>query len=569
MMVVTGLFLAVAIACTESGAIGSVDASPGATSEAVVFEDASEFGSVEADAPGNGVPSPTVAIAEPTVGASDGREDAGGGDEPASAPSSAGEAPPTSTARPAATPTPTTELLRPTPTATHTPTPEPTLGPIIDPPSFGLAGGSFVGTQVLTIETERDTVVLYTLDGTTPVRGTALVYDGPVTIEDDATVTAVAIAHNRPDSEERVESYRIFSTRQVVTDPLVLSDDEEMEIVDTWFVMENDVRLSGDARLVITDSLFEHVEEFAFQYGLSALDRSAVVFTDSELRTACTGSLNWSFFDETALIARDIDMTTCNTWNFFTDAATAVIESCDYYGSTVCARASADISASADMEIELCYGPGAVVDEELPTVIDEFSFPNENDSGIDFSLRISDSTIDGWGVGVVPNGNITIRNSPSVTISMTVGFPWTGQTVVLDELANTTYEDKTWQIVDTTLRFVNVTTYGWEPNVFGTGNTLIIRNSDYSGSSVNSGNGTYIIEDSLTGLMRTHESVHMEIYRSVVDADVIATDESHITLVDSEVTGNVIAERNGKVTLVNTTVGGRIDVRDDGQVSQE
>jgi hypothetical protein len=360
-------------------------------------------------------------------------------------------------------------------------------------------------------------------------------------------------------------------------EPIVLEGDEVMEIVGVRYIHNNDIVLRDQARLIIRDSVFEHLEEYTFQHGLNASGSSQVVLENSDLYTACTGMLNWGFFEQASFIASNVTHTGgCNTWNFFSGSSTADISNWPYFGGTFCDQSRGTITASSDLEVELCWPSGAVVDESLPTTIDRFSFPNDNDEGIDFSLEITDSTIDGWGIGVNPGNDITIRDAEAVTVSVIVGLPWQNETVVLEGLDSKTYEDQTWEIVDATLRFINVTTYGWEPNAFAT-NTLIIRNSNYSGSTNNSSTATYIIENSTVGAIQTQESVSMTIRDSVITGDVIARNDSTITLIDSIVAGDedsslsgvVRATDNATIILINTFVDGEPISDDNGQIILE
>ena len=151
----------------------------------------------------------------------------------------------------------------------------------------------------------------------------------------------------------------------------------------------------------------------------------------------------------------------------------------------------------------------------------------------------------GWGIGVPTASDITIRDSPGVTISVGVGYPSENETVILEGLESKHYEDQTWEIGGARLRLVNTATYGWEPNVFGN-NTLIIRDSNYSGSSINSSQAVYIIENSTMGFTHTQEQVQMTIRDSVINGDVVATGDSSITLIDTTVYGIGEADEAGK-----------------------
>ena len=91
------------------------------------------------------------------------------------------------------------------------------------------------------------------------------------------------------------------------------------------------------------------------------------------------------------------------------------------------------------MEIELCFPEGSTIDKSLPADISDFSFSSEDDPTVGFNPYIANSTIDGWGINVLPGSSITIRNTPAVTVGIIVGFPWTNQTVVLDDLGRKLY----------------------------------------------------------------------------------------------------------------------------------
>ncbi|MDA1188610.1 MAG: chitobiase/beta-hexosaminidase C-terminal domain-containing protein [Chloroflexi bacterium] len=468
---------------------------------------------------------------------------------------------------------PTSTLIPATPTATPRPAeqlPTPIMVPLEEP---------LIGPQTVDFFIEHGSQVRYTLDGSAPTATTGLVYGGSFELSESVTIKAIAVLDGWLDSDVVEYELNIYSSFVENTEPLQLSGDDVLEIADTYYIMANDILLSDNATLIIRDSTLFYKEDHAFQYGLTATGNSKVIFSDSRLFTACTGSLNWHIADDAVMNASNIVMPTCNIWTLVSGHGTANVDNWDLYGGTTCDNATLDISNSRDMELELCFPQNAVVDAVLPTEIDEFVIPQPIDQNVNFTVRVTDSTVDGWGVGVPPGSDITIRDTPAVTISVTMGFPWTGETVVLDGLAKKLYEDQTWEIVDAKLRLVNTRTYGWEPNVFGNDNTMIIRNSDYSGNSVNSSNGKYVVENSTTGLMMSFESVEMTISGSTIIGDVIASQNSVITLVDSVVGrpqrpdeddpvpyGNVIARDNGTVILINTRVWGEIREQGDGKV---
>jgi hypothetical protein len=485
--------------------------------------------------------------------------------------------PPASTANA----TPTIEMRLPPsspPTIARTPTPTPaptaTAAPLrpADPPQFSLAPGVYVGPQAVMLSGDAGVSFRYTLDGTDPTSEHGVLYTGPVTVTGRlTTLRAVAFGEGWVESGVSEATYKVFSKKVESADPIALEGDEVLEIVDTYFVHENDIVLRDNARLVIRGSLIEHRHQYTNQYGLAGYGHSQVVFEDSELQTSCTGSLNWDFFEDSSLTARGVHMPGCNTWSLFTERARATIEDWDGFGGTVCGQADVAIHDSQDMEVELCYPEGSTVDEELPLEVEEFTFPNENDSGVMSKLRITDSSLHGWGIGINPGTQATFRNSPAATVSVVIGYPWVGETVTLDGLDKTLYADKTWEIADATLRLVNSRTYGWEANVWG-GNTLIVRNSNFTGATINGGRSFETIENSTLALVRGQEQVEITVRDSTVRGDVIATDDARVTLIDCVVenvgdqTGDVIASGNGVVTLVRTTVQGETRTEGNGRV---
>ena len=88
-------------------------------------------------------------------------------------------------------------------------------------------------------------------------------------------------------------------------------------------------------------------------------------------------------------------------------------------------------------------------------------------------------------------------------MSVVVGSPYRNKTVVLEDLASKNYQDHTRNVVNSTLRLLNVTTYEWEPNVFGVGNKLIIKDSDFSGSNLSGGTTEVKVENSTMGTIAT------------------------------------------------------------------
>lgn len=453
----------------------------------------------------------------------------------------------------------------------------------LDRPDIGSEGGAFAGPQTVTIDpNEPDSTVRYTLDGTLPTANNGVTYTGPLIVSASATLRVVNVQAGKLDSEPAQAQFHIFGRLVERVDDIVLTGDQEMVIEDTMFLHTGNITLSGNARLVIRNSFIQHVKEFAFQYGVTASGNSTIIVENSSVGTNCSGSFNWAFLDTASLVAEDMEPVSgiCNTWHYMGGTSSIQVVNWDTFSGTVCEGSTVNVADSDTLEMEFCFPDGAIIDTSLPTVVDTFSFGPDTDNGIAFALTMQNVTVDGWGINVLPGANITIRDSDAITIGVIAGFPWQNETVELDGLAHKRYVEKTWQIgPDASLTLINTGVYGWEPNAFSN-NTMVIRNSDYTASAVNSGDGHYDISDSTVDLISANERVTMTITNTVITGDVIANDHTVIILIDSEVRGtdhgddgrsggNVFARGNGKVILRNTTVLGDTVTQDNGEIVVE
>lgn len=453
----------------------------------------------------------------------------------------------------------------------------------LDRPQISNRGGAFGEPQTVAIATnEPGATVRYTLDGTLPTEGNGATYTAPLTISESATLRVVNTRAGMLDSDPGEAQFHIFGRLVERIGDIVLAGDQEMVIEDTMFLHTGNITLSGNARLVIRNSFIQHVKDFAFQYGVTATGNSKIVIEDSSIGTNCSGSFNWSLFDTASLIADGMEPIrgSCNTWNFMSGTSSIQVVNWDTFSGTVCDGSNVSVTDSDTLEIEFCFPQNSTIDTSLPTAIDTFSFGPDPDNGIAFALSLRDVTVDGWGINVLPGANITIRDSDAITIGVIAGLPWQDQTIEMDELALKRYTERSWQIgTDASLTLINTNVYGWEPNAFSN-NTMVIRNSDFSASAVNSGDAHYEISGSTVNLISANERVTMTITNTVITGDVIANDDTVIILIDSEVRGtdygddgrsggNVFARGNGKVILRNTTVLGETVTQDSGAIIVE
>ena len=458
-----------------------------------------------------------------------------------------------------------------------------TIGkPPLDMPFTELRGGVYIGDQVIAIENaEPGSDLIYTLNGTAPSVTNGEVYSEPITISSSSPTNLRVIA-SRPgftDSDELSEIYRVLGTFEESSAPIVLSGDDVLEITDTDFLHRGDITLSGNAKLIITDSIFEHVKDFAFEHELKATENSEVIVNNSGIKSSCTGSFNWAFFDNAKLTASGMDPTLsqCNTWNFMSGSSVIDVTNWESFSGTVCDQATVEIHDSDRMEIELCMPWPTVMDTELPLEFDEYIFDPGANSTMEFTLSMFNSTVDGWGINVGSGSDITIRNTPSITVGVGIGFPAQNETMTAVGIRPGLWENQSWDFgADAKLRLVNTYTYGWELNAWG-GNTMVTRDSDYSGSSVNGSDSHYLIENTTAELLVAFEQVEMTVINSVITGDVVANDDTVITLIDNVVgdesgetsSTDVYAYGNGKVILRNTTVLGEQITEGNGVIVAE
>ncbi len=470
-------------------------------------------------------------------------------------------------------PTPTSEVAS-VATATSTPT----TVPIPDPPRLSLEPGIYIGPQAIEVTADPGAEVRYTLDGSDPASDGALVYETPIEATGDTTIRVAARFPGGEYSQVTEGRYRIYAERIDLDEPITLAGDDVLTFEDAYVVHRGDIRLRDNAQLVLRDSMLLHDKDHAFQYELVAEGNARVVVERSGIGSVCNGAFNWAFFDQSSLHAEGMDPTfaQCNTWNFLSGSSQVQVTGWDTFSATICDGSTVAVHRSNTLELEFCLSQYVTIDTTLPATIEgEWVFDAEDDPGARYSLTVTDSEVDGWGINVVPGTDLTIRDGGAVTIGIIVGLPWDNLTVEVEGLRIGHYDDHTWQIGDSRLRLVNTEVYGWEPNVFHN-NTLVIRDSDYTQSVINSGTAHYEIEGSRLQHLAAIERVTMTVRNSTITGDVVANEDSHIVLIDSQVKadaqgnlGNIYAKDNARITLRNTTVEGQRLTEANGQIIEE
>ena len=329
-------------------------------------------------------------------------------------------------------------------------------------------------------------------------------------------------------------------------EPIILDGNDLLEIIDTHYVQKNQITIQDNAQLIIRDSLFEHQMDYRMQHTMELTGNADVVVDDSIVYLNV--GTNWNLYDNASLSYSNVEFDGVNVWHGVSGSAQITIDTMNIFGGTVSDNAYFDISGVSELEVEMVFPVGSIVDESFPVNIDSFSFPNEDDKNIDYSINITNSVSPSWGISVLPSSDITIRDSESVIITFVIGLPWEEETIELEDLLVTHYDNRTWTVLDSTLTLVNVSTLPWSP-IVGRHNTLVIRNSELADNAFSWDHGTLIVESSSIDYLRAQEYVEMTITDCTVVGDVLAIDNGKITLINTTVGGEIIEEDNGKVTI--------------------
>lgn len=327
-------------------------------------------------------------------------------------------------------------------------------------------GGAFTEAQFVVISSnEPGSRIVFTLDGSTPSTENGTVYTGPITIEDHRTVKAKAVRSGYRDSEISQASFRVFANRVESDDDIILSEGDRLVIEDTLFVHRGDIRLSGNATLIIKNSMISHDQNDGAQKTFEASDQSSVSIENSGIGVNCASSFTWSFIDNSSLIVNGVDPTEagCATHNIIGGESEVSIFGWDTFSGAICDSANVYIANSESLSLKLCFPTAARVNTSLPSQADQFQFGSDPTNNIGFSLKLSNVSVDGWKISVLPGSEITLFDSHAVTINIAINQPAQDETTILSELIPGEYSDQFWQIgPDAALRLVRTSVVGWE-----------------------------------------------------------------------------------------------------------
>jgi hypothetical protein len=83
------------------------------------------------------------------------------------------------------------------------------------------------------------------------------------------------------------------------SEAIVLSGDQELVIENQHFVLNNDITLNDQSRLIVRSAIFEHRHSYSFQYRLQAFQGAKVVIENAEVRSS--EFMHWVFSDTSQL----------------------------------------------------------------------------------------------------------------------------------------------------------------------------------------------------------------------------------------------------------------------------
>jgi chitobiase/beta-hexosaminidase-like protein len=87
-------------------------------------------------------------------------------------------------------------------------------------PSANLAGGTYVGAQTITLQSDPGAVIRFTADGSTPTASSGVVFGAPFTVTASQTITAVAVDANGNASAPSTFAYTITGATAVGPAPI-------------------------------------------------------------------------------------------------------------------------------------------------------------------------------------------------------------------------------------------------------------------------------------------------------------------------------------------------------------
>lgn len=347
-----------------------------------------------------------------------------------------------------------------------------------------------------------------------------------------------------------------YAKTTVNNQPIVLSGSDVMEIKNTHYIQNGNITLKDNAKLIITNSYFEQRNSTGVAPRLDAGQYSQVSIKNSE--ASFSPWIVWNFSDRSELAIDALKVNEndggANVYYEITHDAKANIRKA-LFTASVTDQADVTIDKSARIVLNLSLSGGAVVNEQFPKKISDYSFPGYDDHNVSLRLKITNAVAPEWGVTIYPTSDITIHDTEGLTVAFSVASPWVGATATFENLHPGYYTDDKFGFSQTTAQFwdrnlkihlVKTTVKAWSPMV-GDDNTLILKNSEISDLPWSWGNSKIILENSTTSFMRARQSVEITAKNSTITGDITAIEDGKINLIHTQVLGKKIIQGKGQI----------------------
>lgn len=374
-----------------------------------------------------------------------------------------------------------------------------------------------------------------------------------------------------------VESYAHLETLE---EPLILKGDEQLVIENTQYLAEDIITLRDNATLIIRDSFFEHNGKSGKNVSLTAMDNSRVIIENSIVNVPCGGTVSWTFTDKAALETSKVSSAghDCFPVQRFGEMAGGEIVSWNGVHVIICDESTVDLKNSQNTVIDLCFSPGAVVHESFPKKPNYvYTFPNKQDSGIDFDLTLDGSSVQYWNIYTAPKADMTIKDTHNLMIYVMASRPWDRKSIILNGLHTGVHVDETLTMADSKLHLYNATVGAWDL-VAAHNNRIIVRDSAVRNIRAEE-DGVVIIENTSTANnIETEDNAEITVRNSTISNTISSSDLSKITLVNSvfsaapsseifHVPPQTIRARNtSTITLTDTPLKGHVIEEGEGRV---
>jgi hypothetical protein len=322
----------------------------------------------------------------------------------------------------------------------------------------------------------------------------------------------------------------------------------QVVVVSGSYAFHNRIDLYDNSTLIIRNATFNHVTAYAGQYELWAYDDAKVIIENSTINSSVY--VSWRFFGRARLQMTNVVNNQSTLWHGFLEHAKASFVHVSRAYCTGADGADIQIYDVADAFVEMVFPVGSTVDEGFPRAVEgqAYRFPSSNDSGVTHTLSMALVPFARWGITYHPQSQITIRDTRALVVTFNIPRTFSGVTARFDGLRATLYADQTWTTGNSVLRLINTVTEPWSPIVSGN-NTLIITDSELADIAGIYDSATVHIADSTLSQVRARDQSRFWLERSYVSGDIVASNESVITLTDVGLGGQIVREQNGQVII--------------------